>query len=77
MILDKEEVFRIYKALHGLEEPYKEVFTLRVFGNYRLLKLAKYLINWKLGKGYIPPSQTKSTKPVKGGLRLWGKYRAR
>ncbi|WP_433957216.1 RNA polymerase sigma factor [Cytobacillus horneckiae] len=32
MILNKEETFRIHKVLHCLDEPYKEVFTLRVFG---------------------------------------------
>lgn len=31
-ILDQESAFEIHKALHKLEEPYKEVFSLRVFG---------------------------------------------
>ncbi|WP_028612100.1 RNA polymerase sigma factor [Paenibacillus harenae] len=30
--VDKAETLRIHKVLHGLDEPYKEVFTLRVFG---------------------------------------------
>lgn len=29
---DKETAFRIHKILHELREPYKEVFSLRVFG---------------------------------------------
>ena len=29
---DKEQIFQIHMALHDLEEPYKEVFELRVFG---------------------------------------------
>lgn len=29
---NKEEALQIHKALHLLDEPYKEVFTLRVFG---------------------------------------------
>ena len=29
---DKEAVFAIHKVLHSLEEPYKEVFSLRTFG---------------------------------------------
>ena len=29
---DKDASFRIHMALHGLEEPYREVFELRVFG---------------------------------------------
>lgn len=31
-ILDKSESMRIHKILHQLPEPYKEVFTLRIFG---------------------------------------------
>lgn len=31
-LLDKEAAFAIHKLLHKLEEPYKEVFSLRVFG---------------------------------------------
>ena len=29
---DKETVFQVHKVLHRLSEPYKEVFSLRVFG---------------------------------------------
>lgn len=31
-LLQSESAFEIHKALHALEEPYKEVFSLRVFG---------------------------------------------
>lgn len=31
-LLEKEEAFGIHRILHGLPEPYKEVFSLRVFG---------------------------------------------
>ena len=31
-LLNKETAFDIHKALHRLEEPYKEVFSLRTFG---------------------------------------------
>lgn len=31
-LLDKESSFEIHQALHKIEEPYKEVFSLRVFG---------------------------------------------
>ena len=30
--LDKETAFRLHRLLHSMEEPYKEVFSLRVFG---------------------------------------------
>lgn len=29
---DRETAFEIHKILHGLPEPYKEVFSLRIFG---------------------------------------------
>ena len=29
---DKETAFQVHKVLHRLAEPYKEVFSLRVFG---------------------------------------------
>ena len=29
---DRETAFAIHKVLHALEEPYKEVFSLRIFG---------------------------------------------
>lgn len=32
MLIDEESVFEIHKVLHKLDEPYKEVFSLRVFG---------------------------------------------
>ena len=32
VIADKEMAFKIHKALHSLKEPYKEIFSLRVFG---------------------------------------------
>ena len=31
-LTDRESAFDIHRALHGLAEPYKEVFSLRVFG---------------------------------------------
>ncbi len=31
-LADKDQTFLIHKALHELEDPYKEVFQLRVFG---------------------------------------------
>ena len=37
--LDEESAFRIHQALHGLEEPYKEVFQLRVFGELSFQKI--------------------------------------
>ena len=30
--MDRDDALRIHRALHRLEDPYKEVFSLRVFG---------------------------------------------
>ena len=37
MAVDKDSSFRIHMALHALDEPYREVFELRIFGelNFR------------------------------------------
>lgn len=32
LMVDKEQAIRIHKVLHSLREPYKEIFSLRVFG---------------------------------------------
>jgi RNA polymerase sigma-70 factor (ECF subfamily) len=40
-IQNKEEAFRIHKALHYLDEPYKEVFALRIFGELSFIQISK------------------------------------
>ncbi|MDR0883849.1 MAG: RNA polymerase sigma factor [Oscillospiraceae bacterium] len=37
---NESSAFRIHEVLHDLEEPYKEVFQLRVFGELPFLKIA-------------------------------------
>lgn len=37
----KETVFNIHKILHEIKEPYKEVFTLRVFGELSFSDIAR------------------------------------
>lgn len=39
VIVDKESVFELHKIIHNLEEPYKEVFSLRVFGELTFLAI--------------------------------------
>ena len=39
-IMDKDIALRIYKILHELKEPYKEVFNLRVFGELSFKQIA-------------------------------------
>lgn len=41
MLLKKEESFRLHKVVHRLEEPYKEVFTLRVFGELSFKQISE------------------------------------
>ena len=46
---DKEEAMRIHKVLHGLPEPYKEVFSLRVFGQLSFAQIGEVFgktANW-------------------------------
>jgi RNA polymerase sigma-70 factor (ECF subfamily) len=37
--INKETAYEIHKVLHGIEEPYKEVFALRVFGELSFLQI--------------------------------------
>lgn len=39
--LDKEEARKLHILLHNLNEPYKEVFTLRVFGELPFLQIGE------------------------------------
>ncbi len=38
---DKDSVFRIHRILHQMEEPYKEVFQLRVFGELSFAQIGQ------------------------------------
>lgn len=40
-IVDKEQVFKIHCILHELDEPYREVFELRVFGELSFAQIGK------------------------------------
>jgi len=40
-LLDKEAAFEIHRCLHSLEEPYKEVFSLRIFGDLSFAEIAE------------------------------------
>ena len=41
---DEETAFRVHQFLHNMKEPYKEVFSLRVFGELSFEKIA-FLFN--------------------------------
>lgn len=37
--IKEEDAFHIYQALHAIEEPYKEVFSMRIFGELSFKKI--------------------------------------
>ena len=39
-ILNSETTMKVHEALHSLEDPYKEVFTLRIFGELSFKQIA-------------------------------------
>ena len=39
LLVDKDAAFTVHQCLHALEEPYKEVFSLRVFGELPFEKI--------------------------------------
>lgn len=41
ILFDDESAFEIHKLLHNLEEPFKEVFTLRFLGDLSFIKIAE------------------------------------
>ena len=48
-LADKAEAIRIHKILHSLPEPYKEVFSLRVFGQLSFAQIGEVFgktANW-------------------------------
>ncbi len=49
LLLDEDAAFTIHQCLHRLEEPYKEVFSLRVFGELSFEKIGTifgHTSNW-------------------------------
>lgn len=40
LLVDKEIAFKLHQILHDLEEPYKEIFSLRIFGELSFKQIA-------------------------------------
>lgn len=40
-LIHKEKVFEIHQVVHRLEEPYKEVFNLRLFGELSFAQIGE------------------------------------
>ena len=41
LLLNREEAFAVHRILHGMAEPYKEVFSLRTFGELSFKQIAQ------------------------------------
>lgn len=41
LLIDKEAAFEIHKAIHRLDEPYREVFSLRLFGELSFAQIGE------------------------------------
>lgn len=41
MLIDKESALIIHKAIHSLDEPYKEIFSLRIFGELSFSQISE------------------------------------
>ncbi len=45
LIADRDMALRIHKALHDLKDPYKEIFTLRIFGELSFREIGEIFGN--------------------------------
>ena len=50
-LVNEEKAFLIHKFLHNMEEPYKEVFNLRVFGELSYEKKSEHY--FKKSSGWV------------------------
>ena len=41
LVVDKDMALKIHEVLHVLEEPYREVFWMRTFGELSFLEIAR------------------------------------
>lgn len=41
LLIDKETAFEVHRAVHRLDEPYREVFSLRVFGELSFAQIGE------------------------------------
>lgn len=57
LLVDKDAAFTVHQCLHALEEPYKEVFSLRVFGELPLTASGRFWPQCRMGAGDLLPRQ--------------------
>lgn len=61
-VADSDMAFRIHLVLHRLEEPYKEVFQLRVFGELSFHKSLQFWKNRIMGESYLSSCKAKNSR---------------
>ncbi|MBQ7296238.1 MAG: RNA polymerase sigma factor [Clostridia bacterium] len=71
LISDKDTAMYIHKILHTMNEPYKEVFSLRVFGQLSFGNIAKLFVKTE---SWARVTYHRATKMIKEKLREEGYY---
>lgn len=61
-VADSDMAFRIHLVLHRLEEPYKEVFQLRVFGELSFSQIAAIFGKTESWASYLSSCKAKNSR---------------
>lgn len=62
LLVDQDAAFTVHQCLHTLDEPYKEVFSLRVFGELPFERIADLRPQCRMGPGDLLPGQDPAAK---------------
>ncbi len=65
-IIDKETAFELHKKLHQLDNPYKEVFWMRTFGE---LSFAEIGMLWNKSESWARVTYHRAKMKIKEGLK--------
>lgn len=71
LISDKDTAMYIHRILHSMNEPYKEVFSLRVFGQLSFADISKLFIKTE---SWARVTYHRAAKMIKEKLREEGYY---
>lgn len=66
MLVDKERAFELHQKLHSLKEPYKEVFSLRVFGELSFKQIG---LLFEKSEHWACVTYHRAKEKIKGGLK--------
>ncbi len=64
-LLDKESAFELHKLLHRLDEPYKEVFWMRTFGELSFLEIGSL---WNKSESWARVTYHRAKLKLKEGI---------